>query len=156
MSTNTFRFLSTSLLLLLSALPGPSHGSTLRALNHCDFDIWCGAAKNDGTSRPTVKVAGKGGVYESPLKANNDNIGSVLKCATNAGLAHPIQMELAVQFGHSWFDLSAEDGDPFLQHHRHAEIAGLCVLDCPPGDSSCVYPVQPDCQTMEDAWLYLC
>ncbi|KAI1464935.1 uncharacterized protein F4812DRAFT_441020 [Daldinia caldariorum] len=98
--------------------------------NNCKFDIWCSAAKNDGSSRDSVRVPA-GNHYTSPLPANNDNIGSVLKCTDTSGSKKVFQEELAVQNGRSWFDLSAIDGDPFINYHRHAEISGQCVLDCP-------------------------
>ncbi|KAI1139179.1 hypothetical protein F5Y05DRAFT_424845 [Hypoxylon sp. FL0543] len=145
-----FKFVS----LALAAVPVVL-GSTLHVQNNCEFPIHCGAAKNDGTSSPSVEV-GKGGTYHSPLAANNDNIGSVLKCATNAGLLQPFQMELAVQNGRSWFDLSALDGDPFVGYRRHAELAGQCLLDCPGGSTTCEWPVQVDCASQEDAWLTYC
>lgn len=141
--------------LVLAAVPS-ALGSTLNVQNNCPFQIFCGAAKNDGTFSPSVPVPGGGHRWTSPLPANDDNIGSVLKCANNAGLAKPFQMELALQNGHSWFDLSALDGDPFIGVSRHAEIAGQCVLDCPPGSVACEWPIQPDCQTSENAWLTLC
>ncbi|KAI1452166.1 hypothetical protein F4805DRAFT_463051 [Annulohypoxylon moriforme] len=144
-----------SAFVLTAALPS-ALGSHLNVHNNCGFEIYCGAAKNDGTSSPAVKVGGGGGTWQSPLPANDDNIGSVLKCANNPGLTQPFQMELALQNGHSWFDLSALDGDPFINVARHAEIAGQCVLDCPAGSVACEWPVQPDCQTSEDAWLTLC
>lgn len=131
-------------------------GSNLYAKNNCNFDIWCWAAKNDGTGSGTVQVGRNGGVYMSPLPADDDNVGSVLKCSEDPGLSKPFQMELAVQYGRSWFDLSAIDGDPFLDFTRHAEVAGQCVLHCDPGSTSCEYPVQVDCETQEDAWMTLC
>ncbi|OTA55064.1 hypothetical protein K449DRAFT_400250 [Hypoxylon sp. EC38] len=131
-------------------------GSTLHAHNNCAFTIYCGAAKNDGSFSPTVAVASRGGIYDSPLLANNDNVGSVLKCATNAGLSQPFQMELAVQNGRSWFDLSALDGDPFVGYSRHAELAGQCVLDCPASAKTCEWPIQVDCESQADAWLTIC
>ncbi|KAI1087981.1 hypothetical protein F5B19DRAFT_496831 [Rostrohypoxylon terebratum] len=140
--------------LIIIALPS-ALGSTLNVQNNCQFQIFCGAAKNDGTSSPGVPVPGRGH-WTSPLPANNDNIGNVLKCANNAGLQQPFQMELTLQNGHSWFDLSALNGDPFISVSRHAEIAGQCVLDCPPGSVACEWPVQKDCQTSENAWLTLC
>ncbi|KAI1413402.1 hypothetical protein F5Y13DRAFT_189311 [Hypoxylon sp. FL1857] len=130
-------------------------GSELYIQNNCGFTMYCGAAKNDGTSSSSVQV-GNGGTYHSPLPANNDNIGSVLKCATNSGLQQPFQMELAVQNGRAWLDLSALDGDPFVGYHRHAELAGQCVLDCPGGATACEWPIQADCASQEDAWLTIC
>ncbi|KAI1399180.1 hypothetical protein F4819DRAFT_488850 [Hypoxylon fuscum] len=144
-----------SIALVAAALP-TALGSNLFVHNNCPFDVWCGSAKNDGASRPSVLVNGGGGTYQSPLPAEDDNVGSVLKCSRNPGLGQPFQMELAVQDGRSWFDLSAIDGDPFLDFPRHADIAGQCTLDCPPGSTACEYPVQVDCATMEDAWLHLC
>ncbi|KAI1210254.1 uncharacterized protein F4807DRAFT_460083 [Annulohypoxylon truncatum] len=150
-----FNMLNLSALIFAAVLPS-TLGSTLNVLNNCGFEIYCGAAKNDGSSSPAVRVNGGGSTWQSPLAADDDNIGSVLKCANNLGLIQPFQMELALQNGHSWFDLSALDGDPFIGVSRHAEIAGQCVLDCPPGSVGCEWPVQPDCQTSEDAWLTLC
>ncbi|KAI0009969.1 hypothetical protein F4779DRAFT_639801 [Xylariaceae sp. FL0662B] len=140
---------------LLAVLP-TALGSNLFVHNNCGFAIWCGAAKNKGGLGPTVQVGGSGGVYQSPLPAENDNIGSVLKCATNQALAQPFQMELNVQYGRSWLDLSAVDGDPFLAYHRHAETAGQCVIDCPAGSTACEWPHQIDCDSTENAWLTLC
>ncbi|OTB03264.1 hypothetical protein M426DRAFT_24048 [Hypoxylon sp. CI-4A] len=148
-------FLKLASLAALAALP-VAQCSDLFVLNNCNFNIFCAGAKNDGTSTVSTAVKGNGGTYKSPLLANDDNIGSVLKCSKNADMSKPFQMELAVQNGRSWFDLSAEDADPFVTYHRHAEIAGQCVLDCPPGSTSCEYPVQPDCLTTEDAWMTLC
>ncbi|KAI0886800.1 uncharacterized protein GGS22DRAFT_186873 [Annulohypoxylon maeteangense] len=144
-----------SVLALAAVLPS-TLGSSLNVINNCGFEIYCGAAKNNGDSSPAVKVGGGGSTWKSPLLANDDNIGSVLKCSDNPDLSKPFQMELALQNGHSWFDLSALDGDPFVDVARHAEIAGQCVLDCPSGSVGCEWPVQPDCQTSEDAWLTLC
>ncbi|KAI1770210.1 hypothetical protein F4818DRAFT_446506 [Hypoxylon cercidicola] len=141
---------------VLSAALPTVLGGNLIAVNNCPFEVWCYAAKNDGTSAPSVQVGGNGGMYQSPLPALDDNVGSVLKCSMNPDLGQPFQMELAVQDGRSWFDLSAIDGDPFLQYQRHADVAGQCVLHCDPGSSSCEYPVQVDCATTEDAWMSLC
>ncbi|KAI0381470.1 hypothetical protein F5Y04DRAFT_280999 [Hypomontagnella monticulosa] len=123
--------------------------------NGCGFDIWCSGAKNDGNFSPLVVVGGNGGVFFSPLIAENDNIGSVLKCSTSNG-GQVFQLELTVQDGRSWMDLSALDGDPFFSFHRHAEISGQCVVDCPAGTTVCEWPVQVDCFTAEDSWLSLC
>ncbi|KAI2603720.1 hypothetical protein GGR54DRAFT_644459 [Hypoxylon sp. NC1633] len=149
------KFLKFAALALLAAVP-TTMGSSLWVHNNCHFDIFCDAAKNDGKFSGGVKVAQNGGTYMSPLPADNDNVGTVLKCALDPGLSRPFQMELAVQNGRSWFDLSAIDGDPFIQFHRHAEIAGQCVLDCEPWSTACEYPVQVDCPTTEDAWLNIC
>ncbi|KAI1657048.1 hypothetical protein F4813DRAFT_396576 [Daldinia decipiens] len=143
-------------LAVLALLAAPAvMASDIIVQNNCKFDVWCDAAKNDGSSSPSVKVHA-GRHYKSPLPANNDNVGSVLKCTNVAGSRKVFQAELAVQHGRSWFDLSAIDGDPFLSHHRHAELAGQCVLDCPPKSTSCYYPVQVDCATTENAVLTLC
>lgn len=123
--------------------------------NNCKFNVWCSAAKNDGASSALVKVKA-GRHYKSPLPAYNDNVGSVLKCTDVSGSRKVFQVELAVQNGRSWFDLSAIDGDPFLSHHRHAELAGQCVIDCPAGSTSCYYPLQVDCASTENAVLTIC
>ncbi|KAI1097978.1 hypothetical protein F4804DRAFT_142396 [Jackrogersella minutella] len=150
-----FNIVKFGALALMAGVPAVL-GSNLNVVNHCSFNIFCGGAKNDGSSSPVVIVKGNGGTYQSPLPANNDNVGSVLKCAKNPDLSQPFQMELALQYGRSWFDLSALNGDPFIEFHRHAEIAGQCVLDCPAGSTMCEWPVQPDCASEEDAWLTLC
>ncbi|KAF3067230.1 hypothetical protein GL218_08569 [Daldinia childiae] len=143
-------------LTLLALLTAPAViASDLIVQNNCNFHVWCSAAKNDGSSSASVKVHA-GRHYTSPLPAYNDNVGSVLKCTDVSGSLSVFQAELAVQNGRSWFDLSAIDGDPFLPHHRHAELAGQCVLDCPPGSTSCYYPVQVDCATTESAVLTIC
>ncbi|XXH01477.1 Protein SLG1 [Hypoxylon texense] len=145
-----------SLVLAGAALPTAVLGGNMIAVNNCDFDVWCWAAKNDGTTAPEVPVPGRGGMYQSPLPAADDNVGSVLKCSMSADYSQPYQMELAVQDGRSWFDLSAIDGNSFLPFMRHADIAGQCVLHCDPGSNACEYPVQVDCPTQADAWLSLC
>ncbi|KAI1476068.1 hypothetical protein F4774DRAFT_394555 [Daldinia eschscholtzii] len=144
------KLLSLALLCAPSAMAG-----NIIVQNNCKFDVWCDAAKNDGSSSPSVQVRA-GRHYTSPLPAHNDNVGSVLKCSNAAKSRKVFQAELAVQNGRSWFDLSAIDGDPFLSHHRHAELAGECVLDCPPKSTACYYPVQVDCHTTRDAVMTLC
>ncbi|KAI8964170.1 hypothetical protein F5Y11DRAFT_112223 [Daldinia sp. FL1419] len=140
----------------LALLAAPAvMASNLIVQNNCNFNLFCFAAKNDGTSSKSVKVSA-GNHYQSPLPANDDNIGSVLKCTNTQGSRKVLQAELAVQNGHSWFDISALDGDPFLSHHRHAELAGQCVLDCPAGSTSCYWPVQVDCYSTDDAVLTIC
>ncbi|KAI6083469.1 hypothetical protein F4821DRAFT_262853 [Hypoxylon rubiginosum] len=148
---NTMKLIS---IVLSGALPTVFAGD-LYAINHCSFDVWCWGAKNDGTDSPVELTTANGGIYKSPLRANNDNMGSVVKCSMNSDRSQPFQMELAVQNGRSWFDLSAIDGDPFLPFTRHGDVSGQCVLHCDPGSSSCEYPVQVDCETQEDAWLAL-
>ncbi|KAI1385793.1 uncharacterized protein F4822DRAFT_432651 [Hypoxylon trugodes] len=139
-------------LVLLAALPA-AIASSLNVQNNCDFGIQCSAAKNDGSSSPPVEVNGNGGTYSSPLLANDDNVGTVLKC----GISGPVfQMELDLQNGRSWLDLSALDGDPFLPYHRHVELAGQCVIDCPATSTTCEWPLQVDCSSSEDGWLTLC
>ncbi|KAI1768475.1 hypothetical protein GGR53DRAFT_462442 [Hypoxylon sp. FL1150] len=117
---NTFKLVS---LVLSGALPSVL-GGNLHAINHCSFDMWCWGAKNDGSTSPEVRVAAHGGVYASPLPAKNDNVGSVVKCSMHSDFSQPFQMELAVQNGRSWFDLSAIDGDPFLKYERHGDVSG--------------------------------
>ncbi|KAK5626400.1 hypothetical protein RRF57_002115 [Xylaria bambusicola] len=142
--------------LSLLFLATPASAAVLKALNLCPFEIYCGGAKNDGTFSNTTKVP-SGALYRSPLQANNDNIGTVLKCALNDQLQQPFQMEVNIQFGITWFDLSAVDGDPFLAYHRYAEVdSGLCPLDCPPYTKNCEWPVQLTCLTMNDSTMYLC
>ncbi|KAI4861205.1 hypothetical protein F4820DRAFT_452155 [Hypoxylon rubiginosum] len=145
-----------SIVLAGVTLPTAVLGGNLYALNNCDFDVWCWGAKNDGTTSPEVLTGARGGIYESPLPAQDDDVGSVVKCSMHADYSQPFQMELAVQDGRSWFDLSAIDGDPFLPFTRHADVAGQCLLHCDAGSISCEYPVQVDCATTEDAWLSLC
>ncbi|KAI1353793.1 hypothetical protein F5Y01DRAFT_322593 [Xylaria sp. FL0043] len=128
----------------------------LLAKNDCGFNIWCAGAKNDGTFTQISEVL-PGQLYRSDLRANNDNIGAVVKCALNNDIQQPYQLEVAVEHGNTWLDLSAIDGDPFLQYHRRAEVkGGLCAVDCPPGSHVCEYPVTMKCQTQDDATLYLC
>ncbi|KAI1263666.1 hypothetical protein F5Y18DRAFT_428946 [Xylariaceae sp. FL1019] len=151
--TKTFSvsFLALSLVIAPQALAGD-----LRVQNHCSFAIWCAGAKNDGTAEASHQI-GSGGSYTSSKPANNDNIGAVLKCGTDSRLAHPYQMEMAVQNGVSYLDLSAIDGDPFLSYHRHAEIPGTsCVLDCLAGSTDCEWPRLVTCKGQDDATLFLC
>ncbi|KAI0408460.1 hypothetical protein F4802DRAFT_594394 [Xylaria palmicola] len=143
------------LVLLLGALPG-TYAGNLIAQNNCNFPIWCGAAKNDGTFSPSVQVPA-GGQYLSPKPAYNDNVGAVAKCGMTPGLLEPYQLELAVKDGRSWLDLSSITAAPFKPFHRHAEIAGTeCVLDCQPWQGECEYPTSVDCQSMGDAIMTLC
>ncbi|KAI0506088.1 hypothetical protein F5B22DRAFT_651137 [Xylaria bambusicola] len=149
------RVLNLAALCLLSLAP-PASAAYLKVLNLCPFEIYCGGAKNDGTFSPTVQVR-SGQLYQSPLPANNDNIGAVLKCALNEQIQGPFQMELNLELGKAWFDLSAVDGDPFLAYHRYAEIdGGLCPLDCPPYTKDCEWPAFQTCMTTNDATMYLC
>ncbi|GAW13944.1 hypothetical protein ANO14919_033360 [Xylariales sp. No.14919] len=117
------RILGFAALSLLAALP-PALGGSLRVYNSCNFKFWCSSAKNDGTSTATTEVL-PGQWYTAEKQADNDNIGAVLKCALNSYNGEPYQVELAVQNGKSWLDLSAVDGHPFLAYHRHAEIPGV-------------------------------
>ncbi|KAI1149990.1 hypothetical protein F4825DRAFT_468575 [Nemania diffusa] len=140
---------------LLAAFPQAFAGNLI-AFNGCPFQIYCAAAKNDGSFSETVPVE-PGKIYWSPKPAFNDNVGSVVKCGLTAALSPVYQLELAVQYGRSWLDLSHEDGNPFLAYHRRAEIAGSsCVLDCKAGEESCEYPVQVDCMNEGDAVMTLC
>ncbi|KAI1268086.1 hypothetical protein F5Y18DRAFT_377377 [Xylariaceae sp. FL1019] len=100
---------------------------TLSVVNSCSFAIYCGGANNNGDDTPTFYVPA-GTSWTSTLTAPNNNVGVALKCATNPGLLNPYQMEIAIQNGRAWLDLSAVDGDPFLAYHRHAEIPGVRVL----------------------------
>ncbi|KAI1132844.1 hypothetical protein F5Y10DRAFT_260743 [Nemania abortiva] len=118
--------LSLAGLSLLAALP-QAYAGNLVAHNNCPFSIYCASAKNDATFSPTVEVV-SGATYLSPQPAFNDNVGVVVKCALDPSLYPVYQMELAVQYGISWLDISHEDGDPFLQYHRHAEIRGVSRL----------------------------
>ncbi|KAI1291465.1 hypothetical protein F5Y03DRAFT_400693 [Xylaria venustula] len=130
----------------------------LIAKNNCAFEIYCAGAKNNGAFTPISKVL-PGQSYQSTLAADNDNIGTVLKCGLDPPLLKPFQMELTVQYGKSWMDLSALDGDPFLPYQRYAEVdGGLCPIDCPPGVADpCEWPNgQQTCMTTGDATLYLC
>ncbi|KAJ8120756.1 hypothetical protein ONZ43_g2621 [Nemania bipapillata] len=139
----------------LAVLPQALAGNLI-AFNGCPFQIYCASAKNDRSFTETVPVA-PGETYWSPKPAYNDNIGSVVKCALSPTLRPVYQLELAVQDGRSWLDLSHVDGSPFLGYHRHAEIAGTsCVLDCPAGTEACEYPVQVDCQSEGDVVMTLC
>ncbi|KAI0163963.1 hypothetical protein GGR57DRAFT_498047 [Xylariaceae sp. FL1272] len=108
---------------LLAMMPAALAG-TLSVHNSCSFGIFCAGANNKGDFTPTVSVPA-GTSWTSLLSAENDNIGAVLKCATNSGLSGPYQMEIAILNGRAYLDLSAEDGDPFLAYHRHAEIPGV-------------------------------
>ncbi|KAI8624331.1 hypothetical protein F5Y19DRAFT_480709 [Xylariaceae sp. FL1651] len=150
------RILGNTAVMLLAILPQALAGS-LRVHNTCSFDIWCDGAKNDGKPpSPAVKVS-SGQTYVSPKRANNDNIGAVLKCGTTKALPNPYQMEIAVDKGISYLDLSAIDGDPFLSHHRHAAIPGTsCVLDCPAGSTACEYPKTVTCKSQGEVTLTLC
>ncbi|KAJ2989007.1 hypothetical protein NUW58_g3687 [Xylaria curta] len=114
--------LTTALLSVLAMAPY-SYAGNLIVKNQCPTTIWCGAAKNDGTFSPSVQVA-PGASYTSPKPAYNDGIGAVLKCGQEQDMLHPYQLEMAVQNGRSWLDLSNLDGSPYHGFHRHAEIAG--------------------------------
>ncbi|KAI0434176.1 hypothetical protein F5Y09DRAFT_357521 [Xylaria sp. FL1042] len=128
----------------------------LFAKNECSFEVWCAGAKNDGTFTEIRKVL-PGQLYRSDLPAQNNNIGTVVKCAMNDAIHQPYQLEVNVENGLTWLDLSSIDGNPFLGYHRHAEVnGGLCALDCPPGSTACEYPVTMTCKTQADATLYLC
>ncbi|KAI1429820.1 hypothetical protein F5Y12DRAFT_795353 [Xylaria sp. FL1777] len=96
----------------------------LSARNECPFDVWCAGAKNDGTFTPSTKIS-QGQTYRSELTADDNNIGAVLKCALDPYIQQPYQMEVTVRRGLTWLDLSAVNGDPFLDYHRHAEINGV-------------------------------
>ncbi|KAI0968212.1 hypothetical protein F4678DRAFT_464719 [Xylaria arbuscula] len=140
------------------SLAPQAYSKFLIAKNDCGFEVYCAGAKNNGAFSPITKVL-PGQWYQSPLSADNDNIGAVLKCDIDPALQKPFQLELNVQYGKSWVDLSAIDGDPFLPYHRHAELdGGLCSVDCPPGVAGdCEWPnVQPTCMTTGDATLYIC
>ncbi|KAI3333931.1 hypothetical protein F4824DRAFT_502633 [Ustulina deusta] len=114
----------------------------LIAKNECPFEIWCAGAKNDRTFTPSSLVL-PGQMYWSQLTADNDNIGAVLKCALNPQVQQPYQMEVNVQYGLSWLDLSAIDGDPFLAYHRHAEINWTETIYHPLYDNPLGYQTSP-------------
>ncbi|TGJ79191.1 hypothetical protein E0Z10_g9572 [Xylaria hypoxylon] len=116
------RFLNLAVLSLV-ALP-QALGGFIVAHNTCNFKFWCSGGRNDGTFTPSTEVL-PGQWYRSALEATNDNVGAVLKCSMNPYNGFPSQVELNVQYGKSWLDLSAEDGDPFLAYHRRVEIPGF-------------------------------
>ncbi|KAI0540302.1 hypothetical protein GGR58DRAFT_499307 [Xylaria digitata] len=121
------RVLKIAALSLLAALP-QALGGYLHAYNSCKFKIWCSGAKNGGFFTEVSEVP-PGTWYRSDLEATGD-VGAVLKCALNPYNREPFQIELNVDnTGVSWLDISAIDGDPFLQYHRHAEIPGTLSKD---------------------------
>ncbi|KAI2636620.1 hypothetical protein GGS21DRAFT_489375 [Xylaria nigripes] len=146
----------TALLLLLSLLPRALAGNMI-AHNQCAFDVWCSAAKNDGTFSPSVPVS-PGQSYLSPKPANTDNIGVVVKCGMDARLLQPWQVEMNVDLsGTTWLDLSAIDGSPFAAYHRRVEIPGTaCAVNCPAGASQCEWPYMVNCQSTGDLSIFLC
>ncbi|KAK8094223.1 antigenic thaumatin domain-containing protein [Apiospora hydei] len=88
---------------------------------------------------------------------NNDNIGVSLKCANNAGLSQPFQLEGTIKGGVAWYDLSAVDGDPFLNQRRVGYWPNTnCQIVCNPGDKGCEWPYQQTCPNPTDMVLALC
>ncbi|KAI1334095.1 hypothetical protein F5Y15DRAFT_421246 [Xylariaceae sp. FL0016] len=159
------KFIRTATLTILPALPA-ALGGALHAINSCREAIYCAGARNDGSATGVTTIAA-GATYTSTLAANNDNIGAVLKCATQAdasGTVNPYQLELTVQSGVSYMDLPHENGDPFLDSPRWAEIPGTacrlacaaCRLACAASDTSCEWPTLTTCISQGDAYLHLC
>lgn len=108
---------------LLSLVP-QALATFLKVQNNCAFEIYCAGAKNDGRFTNVQNVL-PGALYKSELAGDNDNIGTVAKCALNPHIQHPFQMEVAVRNGNTFLDLSAVDGDPFLPYDRYAEVDGV-------------------------------
>ncbi|KAK7977848.1 hypothetical protein PG996_003898 [Apiospora saccharicola] len=60
--------------------------------------------------------------------------------------------------GTAWYDLSALDGDPFLNQRRVGYWPNTnCQIVCNPGETSrCEWPVMPTCPNPTDMVLALC
>ncbi|KAK7980914.1 hypothetical protein PG989_013371 [Apiospora arundinis] len=149
------KFTGAIALLIPLLVAGSVYAGTTRDENHCGFTIWCASAKTDGTASATRALGG--GASATFQSINNDAIGVSLKCADNAGLSNPFQMEGAIRGGVAWYDLSAVDGDPFLAQRRVGYWPNTnCQIVCNPGDKSCEWPYMPTCPNPTDMALALC
>lgn len=89
-----------------------------------------------------------------------DNIGVNVHCGLDSGVSDSdqYQLELAVDKGVSYADLSAVNGNPFLEYQRALNYPGTTCADteCAAGSTSCDWPVSINCNTEADAYMYLC
>ncbi|CAJ2503524.1 Uu.00g109180.m01.CDS01 [Anthostomella pinea] len=148
---------------LLLAMAPSALGGFLHAQNNCGFSIWCAgvlspsAPGQPGQSSPIVQVNANS-AYASPLAAENNNVGAVTKCSRNSNLSPVYQLEVTIDQGRSWVDLSAIDGSPFIDVYRRAKIpgSGCAALECAPGATNCEWPAFFDCLSTGDIYMTLC
>ncbi|KAI0477762.1 hypothetical protein GGR56DRAFT_674104 [Xylariaceae sp. FL0804] len=147
---------------LLPALPSVVLGGDLVVDNQCAFEIYCfgTASPGDGNpaeTGPTVAVPA-GTFYTSPYPAQDNNVGVNLKCGATAALPSPYILEVTVDQGVSYVDLSAIAGDAFVGYTRSAEVVGSScgTLDCAPGATGCEYPTLLVCASTANVRMTLC
>ncbi|KAI1329433.1 hypothetical protein F5Y16DRAFT_397355 [Xylariaceae sp. FL0255] len=152
------KFLQIATIALLGAIPSALGGNMI-AINHCTFPIYCRGDINGATTEAPITLVSPGSTYVSPNPAANDNIGVVVKCDTNSAVTNPYQLEVTVDDGVTYMDLSALDGDPFLAYNRAASIPGTtCNLECDPGSTSCEFSSEGvvTCVSTGDITMTLC
>ncbi|KAF2841469.1 hypothetical protein M501DRAFT_1014268 [Patellaria atrata CBS 101060] len=155
---SAFVLLLQSLIFLASFGSLAYAGPTGYIENMCNFPVYVSCARGDGDATSIYKL-GAHRAWNCPYQSYGLGISMKVSPESDSGMNHPYQAEYTAKDNYVGFNLSHEDGTPFVNYGRLFQCGrkrgAFKDVYCKPGDSSCDWPVYKECPT-NDMHFYLC